>query len=128
MRNSSFCGGRRNYLINNNNVNIHLTLINLSLYFQFNLYHTDSFFKREILQSTIDSWCFEMINNDDNYVRDHVFFKILRIYDHIKLVIKWIVIEFIAWSIIIAKSYLLYDAIDIFASSIFQSNINIVYK
>ena len=88
MRNSFFCEGRRNYLINNNNVNIHLTLINLSLYFQLSFYHTNLFFKREILQNTIDFKYFKMIDNNDSCVRDHVFFEIFRIYNRIKLIIK----------------------------------------
>ena len=88
MRNRSLCEKRKSCLINNNNVDIHLTLINSSLYFQFSFYHTGSFFKREVLQSTVDSKCFGVIGNDDSCVRDHVFFKILRIHDRIKLVIK----------------------------------------
>ena len=88
MRNNFLYKEKKDCLINNNNVDIYLTLIDSSLYFQFNLYHTNLFFKREILQSTIDFKCFKMIDNDDNCVRDHVFFKILRIYDHIKFVIK----------------------------------------
>ena len=88
MRNNSLCEGKKDYLINNNNVNIYLTLINSLLYFQFNFYYTDLFFKREILQNTIDFKCFKIIDNNDNYVRDHVFFKKFRIYNRIKLVIK----------------------------------------
>ena len=88
MRNKSLCGKKKGCLINDNNVDIHLTLINPPLYFQLSFYHTSLFFKREILQNTVDSECFEMTDNDNSCVRDHVFFKILRIYDRIKFVIK----------------------------------------
>ena len=74
MYNNFYCEEKRDYLINNNNVDIYLTLIDSLLYFQFNLYYTNSFFRREILQNTIDFECFKVIDNNNNCVRDHVFF------------------------------------------------------